>query len=50
MKRKKSPLWSACASAETVLPKKGTLFDLRSSMQWMLAGGQLKEHVVPSVN
>jgi hypothetical protein len=50
MKRKKSPLWKARASAKTVLPEKGTLLDLRSNVQWMLADGKVKGHVVPSVN
>jgi hypothetical protein len=50
MKRKKSPLWKVSASAETILPKRGTLLDLRSSVQWMLADGKVKGHVVPSVN
>jgi hypothetical protein len=32
MKRKKSPLWKGRAFVETVLPERGTLFDLRSSV------------------
>jgi hypothetical protein len=50
MKRKKSPLWKARAFTETVLPKRGMLLDLRSSIQRMLADGKVKGHVVPSVN
>jgi hypothetical protein len=50
MKRKKSPLWKARAFAEIVLPERGTLLDLRSSMQRMLANEKVKGHVVPSVN
>jgi hypothetical protein len=50
MKRKKSPLWKACASVEIVLPERGTLLDLRSSVQRMPADGKVKEHVVPNVN
>jgi hypothetical protein len=50
MKRKKSPLWKARTFAETVLPKRGTLFDLRSSVQRMLTNGKVKGHVVPNVN
>jgi hypothetical protein len=50
MKRKKSPLWNAGASAETVLLEKGMLLDLRSSVQRMLIDGKVKGHVVPSVN
>ncbi|CAK9883247.1 unnamed protein product [Sphagnum jensenii] len=49
-KRKKSPLWKAHASAETVLLERGTLLDLRSSVQRMLVDGKVKGHVVPSVN
>jgi hypothetical protein len=50
MKRKKSPLWKARAYAETVLFERGTLLDLRSSVQRMLADGKVKEHIVPSMN
>jgi hypothetical protein len=50
MKRKKSPLWKASVSVEAVLPKRGTLLDLRSNVQWMLVDGKVKEHIVPSVN
>jgi hypothetical protein len=50
MKRKKSPLWKARASAETVLPERGTLFDLKSSVQRMLVDGKVKGHIVLSVN
>jgi hypothetical protein len=50
MKRKKSPLWKAHASAKTVLPERGTLLDLKSNVQRMLADRKVKEHVVPSVN
>jgi hypothetical protein len=32
MKRKKSPLCKPNASTETVLPERGTLLDLRSSV------------------
>jgi hypothetical protein len=50
MKRKKSPLWKAGASTETVLPERGMLFDLRSGVQQMLADRKVKGHVVLSVN
>jgi hypothetical protein len=50
MKRKKSPLWKARASAETVLPERGTLFNLRNSVQRMLADRKVKGHVVLNVN
>jgi hypothetical protein len=50
MKRKKSPLWKAHSSTETILPEKGMMFDLRSNVQRMLADGKVKGHVVPSVN
>jgi hypothetical protein len=50
MKRKKSPLWKARASVETVLPERGTLLDLRSSVQRMPADRKVKEHIVPSMN
>jgi hypothetical protein len=50
MKRKKSPLWETDASAETVLPERNMLLNLRSSVQQMLANGKVKGHVVPSVN
>jgi hypothetical protein len=50
MKRKKSPLWKACAFAEIVLPERGMLFDLRSSVQRMPTDGKVKEHVVANVN
>jgi hypothetical protein len=49
MKRKKNPLWKIGASAEIVLPERGTLLDLRSDVQQMLVDGKVKEHVVPSV-
>jgi hypothetical protein len=50
MKRKKGRLWKTRASVETVLPERGTLLDLRSSVQRMLADEKVKKHVVPSVN
>ncbi len=50
MKRKKSPLWKTGASAETVLPERGTLLELRNGVQQMLADGKVKGHVVLNVN
>ncbi len=49
-RKKKSPLWKARASTETVLPKRSTLLDLKSSVQRMPDDGKVKEHIVPSVN
>jgi hypothetical protein len=50
MKRKKSPLWKARAFVEIVLPERGTLLDLRSSLQRMLVDRKVKGHVVLNMN
>jgi hypothetical protein len=39
MKRKRRPR----VSIGTVLPKRGTLLDLRNNVRWMPVGGQLRE-------
>jgi hypothetical protein len=50
MKRKKSPLWKARTFIETVLLERSTLFNLRNSVQRMLADRKVKGHVVPNMN